>query len=65
MESPCIKVCKFNYGEYLSVSGELICIGCGRTQDEIREWTIYTDEQRRKIMERLDGFNQYVVKTTD
>jgi len=30
-----------------------VCIGCGRTQDEIREWVIMTDNQREKIMERL------------
>ena len=63
MESPCVKICK--YGEYLSQGLELVCIGCGRTQDEIRDWTIYSDEKRRKIMERLDGFNEYVVKTTN
>ena len=63
MESTCVKICK--YGEYLSQGLELVCIGCGRTHDEIRDWTIYSDEKRRKIMERLDGFNEYVVKTTD
>ena len=25
----------------------------------------YTDTKRRKIMEKLDGYNEYVVKTTD
>ena len=51
MESPCVKICKF--GEYLSQGLELVCIGCGRTQDEIREWIIFTDEQRNTIMQRL------------
>ena len=55
MESPCIKVCKLSYGSYFSVSGKLVCIGCGRTQDEIRDWMILTDEERKKIMERLNG----------
>ena len=63
MESPCVKICKF--GEYLSQGLELVCIGCGRTQDEIRDWTIYTDEKRREVMERLDGFNEYVITTTN
>ena len=63
MESPCVKICKF--GEYLSQGQELVCIGCGRTQDEIRDWTIYTDEKRREVMERLDGFNEYVITTTN
>tara|TARA_B100000424_G_scaffold188202_1_gene146307 strand:- start:1791 stop:1949 length:159 start_codon:yes stop_codon:yes gene_type:complete len=47
MESPCIKVCELN--------SELVCIGCGRTQDEIRDWMILTDEERKEIMERLNG----------
>ena len=29
------------------------CIGCGRTQDEIRDWTILTDQERKIIMERV------------
>ena len=45
MESPCIKVCELN--------SELVCIGCGRTQDEIRDWMILTDEERKEIMEIL------------
>ena len=63
METPCKKICKL--GSYISLGSELICIGCGRTQDEIRDWTTYTDEKRREIMEKLDGYNEYVVKTAD
>ena len=44
IKSPCVKICKLENG---------ICIGCGRTQDEIREWVIMTDSQREAIMERL------------
>ncbi|MCY1425118.1 hypothetical protein D3C76_413030 [compost metagenome] len=29
MKSPCIKVCKFD---------EDVCLGCGRTRDEIKGW---------------------------
>ncbi|MBO3274375.1 DUF1289 domain-containing protein [Pseudomonas schmalbachii] len=29
MKSPCIKVCKFDEG---------ICLGCGRTREEIKGW---------------------------
>jgi predicted Fe-S protein YdhL (DUF1289 family) len=28
-----------------------ICIGCGRTQDEIREWLAATDERKKEIRE--------------
>ena len=44
IKSPCIKICKLENG---------VCIGCGRTQGEIREWVIMTDSQREVIMERL------------
>ena len=44
IESPCVKICTLEDG---------VCIGCGRTQDEIREWVIMTEVQREKIMERL------------
>ena len=44
IKSPCVKICTLEDG---------VCIGCGRTQDEIREWVIMTDNQREKIMERL------------
>ena len=44
IESPCVKICKLE---------NEVCIGCGRTQDEIREWVIMTNSQREVIMERL------------
>ena len=44
IKSPCVKICKLDNG---------ICVGCGRTQDEIREWVIMTEIQREEIMERL------------
>ena len=44
IKSPCVKICSLEDG---------VCIGCGRTQDEIREWVIMTDNQREEIMERL------------
>ena len=42
--SPCIKVCTIK---------DDVCIGCGRTLDEISYWTSMTNEQRRKIYERV------------
>lgn len=38
--SPCRKICQ------LSQDGAL-CIGCGRTMDEISGWAVMTDDQRR------------------
>ena len=49
IKSPCVKICKIE---------NRICIGCGRTQDEIREWVIMTDSQREEIMEMLDTNSQ-------
>ena len=43
--SPCLKICTLEGG---------MCIGCFRTQDEIREWIIYTDEQKRVVLEKLE-----------
>ena len=43
-ESPCVRICKLKDG---------VCVGCGRTQDQIREWMILTDEERNLIMQRL------------
>lgn len=44
--SPCVKVCRLEEG---------VCIGCGRTQDQIRMWTTYSNEERNTIMETLCG----------
>ena len=43
--SLCLKICTLEDG---------MCIGCFRTQDEIREWIIYTDEQKRVVLEKLE-----------
>ena len=44
IKSPCVKICKLEKG---------VCIGCRRTQDEIREWVVMSDTRREEIMERL------------
>ena len=49
IQSPCVKICKLEDG---------MCIGCGRTQDEIRDWVIMTVSQREEIMERLQTDSQ-------
>lgn len=43
-ESPCIKVCTVK---------DNVCIGCGRTRDEIARWTRLTLQERKSINERL------------
>ncbi len=46
MESPCVKICTYDWETRL-------CMGCGRTLDEISGWTALTSEQRRAVMAEL------------
>jgi len=42
MTSPCNQTCTI---------ADSICIGCGRTLDEIKRWSKATDEEQRQIIE--------------
>jgi predicted Fe-S protein YdhL (DUF1289 family) len=42
--SPCIKVC--------ALDARNVCVGCGRTIDEITQWSRMTEEQRRQVVDR-------------
>ena len=44
MKSPCVKICKLI---------ECVCIGCGRTSEQITEWTKYTDKKREEIIKEI------------
>ncbi|MGA7372164.1 MAG: DUF1289 domain-containing protein [Methyloceanibacter sp.] len=44
--TPCIDVCEMD-----AASG--LCLGCGRTIDEIARWADMTNEERRAIMAKL------------
>jgi len=46
VESPCINVCKIEND---------VCIGCGRTLEEIAHWTSITNEERKLINERVSN----------
>ncbi|HVZ54063.1 MAG TPA: DUF1289 domain-containing protein [Pseudolabrys sp.] len=46
IETPCIKVCTVD-----ARSG--LCLGCGRTLDEIARWGSMTPEERRGVMREL------------
>lgn len=45
-ESPCIQVCSIDPASRL-------CVGCGRTIDEISRWVDMTPAERRRIMDGL------------
>lgn len=54
IESPCVKICMLD-------AQRKLCVGCGRTVDEIARWAGMTPEDRRRVMhalpERLAAFN--------
>lgn len=47
MQSPCVDICTMD-----PASG--LCVGCGRTLDEIAGWAAMADSDRRRIMAGLD-----------
>lgn len=45
IESPCISVCRYE---------NEVCVGCGRTVEEVVEWYNFTDEQKQTVLNRLE-----------
>jgi predicted Fe-S protein YdhL (DUF1289 family) len=48
IETPCIKVCAMD-------ARTRVCIGCGRTLEEIARWGTMNDGERKEIMDRLSA----------
>jgi predicted Fe-S protein YdhL (DUF1289 family) len=46
MESPCLKICTYQRDAGM-------CVGCGRTLEEISGWQTMSDAERRRIMDEL------------
>jgi uncharacterized protein len=46
VESPCAKICLYEPGMGL-------CLGCGRTLEEIAGWAAMNNTERRRIMAAL------------
>ncbi|MCO4837481.1 MAG: DUF1289 domain-containing protein [Oceanospirillaceae bacterium] len=44
--SPCVKVCQFK-------KDELVCKGCYRSQDEVRNWMIMSKEDKLKSLAQV------------
>jgi len=44
--SPCVSICKVE---------NKVCIGCGRTTQEIAEWFKASDRRKREIIEGLSN----------
>lgn len=47
--SPCVEVCELD--------SDFVCVGCGRTIEEVLKWREYTDEQKQKVINRIFGDN--------
>jgi len=45
--SPCVDICELD--------SDFVCIGCGRTIDEVLKWPKYTDEQKKAVLDRIFG----------
>ncbi len=48
--TPCVSICQLKLDHQKQ---EMVCIGCGRTQDEIKDWTRMNENQRMVVMKRL------------
>ncbi len=46
VETPCVKTCTLD-----ARSG--LCLGCGRTIDEIAQWTNLSEAERKRVMAEL------------
>ena len=46
-DSPCIGICS------AMALGDAVCIGCGRTFDEVCRWNMFSDEEKIAINHRL------------
>jgi len=56
IESPCVNICTLDARKGL-------CLGCGRTVDEIARWTAMSDFERRQVMDKLsDRLSAYDAK---
>ncbi len=55
MESPCVEVCEIDRETGL-------CLGCGRTIDEIASWAAMTSAERRRVMAELPTRKTALVK---
>ena len=50
IDSPCIEICTIDLNSCR-------CIGCGRTLDEIKNWTNFDNLKKKQILENLNAKN--------
>ncbi len=56
--SPCIGVCQLD-------GRTQVCVGCGRTIDEIAHWMSFSDSERRAIVARLEASRKAAAPSYD
>ena len=62
-DAPCIAICSTSQGDN-------ICKGCGRTFDEVQDWTVMTPGEKRACWRRISmegtawRFNRYAERQT-
>ena len=44
VSSPCVRLCTLNEAD--------VCVGCGRTLDDIRDWQAMPDDAKRACVDR-------------
>jgi len=54
LPTPCISICRFKS------SKERICVGCGRSQKQIRNWARYDVEMKEKIIKHLKETHTWI-----
>jgi predicted Fe-S protein YdhL (DUF1289 family) len=45
IESPCVSVCRYE---------NEVCVGCGRTVDDIVNWYDMTDNEKQAVLNRIE-----------
>jgi len=45
IKSPCVGICNLDF------STHTVCQGCGRSVDDIANWSVYTDEEKISAIE--------------
>ena len=57
IDSPCNDICTED-----TESG--LCVGCGRTKEEIANWFFYNDEQKKQVLLRLENQEKIKIAST-
>ena len=48
IKSPCVNICLL-----INKVTAMVCKGCLRTQDEIKEWSSYSAQEKQKVLTRI------------